>query len=661
MSAAAETSLLENEDSGQPSTGSAFSSRIPYSADPEQAAEDRLTPSDPHNSANVCGGDPLGSPPHKADTGLSALPVSRTQPEGGRGPRIVASTPEQIAAAKAFYADWTANETEGQKMHAKGRSTVFSLMQYREHGDTGTLLWTREQWDELIAALEEADVLDRHAAIWHDLDTLPDKSLKALHFHGVIRLRPGHEKQVRFLSIRASMPASRVQTPRDAYAEGKVATGPLAADLAFFDFCEYLVHEDERSRKEKKHLYGRDEVIANFDFSEFLDAGRPAKAKGRGASAMTTRIAALRRAVGDEGMTLDEAEKLDIDACFADLPRLEKLRSRYLAKPENQPKVGSGGVYRKASLGIFGPSRAGKDELAVEISQRLVALAALAGQTWEIVKPSGEHSTEDVGTAEIAHHEDARFQFTRSYDDALRYADANQAAKQAGRGSNLAPVAPRAILLTTSETLGSFALSLKARKASDELAMSFDKYPAINVDEFLFRLGWVVEVTKPSWIGLRDLVNTRKEMMVSISRVETEHDARIEVVSNRDGEDVGRIRTKHRLDPVAIIKGCENAARFLAMSIIEEYSPDVAAAIPDMLVEFASERLAIGQGVPLAHEQRALDALAMRQGLDRPEVTAHFRDAHLDGLDTPDPETFPIHFDGTRHWCGAHSSAVFLD
>lgn len=368
---AAETSSLVNEDS--PAQGTAPSTEtcfVPVSRihpDSEVSAGNADTPGLPHDSANARGGDPLGSPPRDTATGFAALPVSRTQQQGdapaGRGPLAVASTPEFIASAKAFYATWTANETDGQKDHAKKRSTVFSIMQYRNHPDTDEPLWTREQWDELIAALDEAGVLDRHAAIWHDKDILPDGRPKKLHFHGVIRLLPGAEKQVRFLAIRASLPASRIRPPRDSYAEGKVVTGPLAADLAFYDFCQYLVHEDERSREEDKYQYPRDEVFANFDFSGFLDAGRPAKAKGRGKSKETD-VDRLAMRIRHEGLTLEEADAADPLAFNKGESRMKKARAQYLACLPQPPF--------RLNFYLHGLGGVSKDALARALARTLV-------------------------------------------------------------------------------------------------------------------------------------------------------------------------------------------------------------------------------------------------------------------------------------------------
>lgn len=340
---------------------SSDSSRIPDSNDSVLSICDEDSLEQPQDDANVRGGDPLGYAPAQQATGLSAVPVSRSHQTVGRGPMVVISTQSQVDEAKAFYSTWTANESAGQKAHAKNRSTVFSIMQYREHPDSGEILMTREQWNELVTALDEAGVLDRHAGIWHDKDTLPSGELKPIHFHGALRLLPGCEKQVRYIAIRCALPASRIKTPKDSYAEGKVVTGPLAADLAFYDFCQYLVHEDERSRDEGKYQYPRDEVEANFDFSGFLDAGRPAKAKGKG---KLTDVDRLADRIRNEGLTLDEAEKSDWLAFNKNEARMMRARAKYLSSLPQPP--------HRINFYMFGDGGTGKDALARALARTLV-------------------------------------------------------------------------------------------------------------------------------------------------------------------------------------------------------------------------------------------------------------------------------------------------
>lgn len=122
---------------------------------------------------------------------------------------------------------------------------MFSLMQYRRHPETGAVIWTQEQFDQLIAELERDEVLDRAAAIWQDSDTDDEGTAVPVHMHAAIKLKAGAEKSIRWISDRAEIPASRIQTPKELRAaEGKpVEFGPMAAERAFWDFCSYLTHE----------------------------------------------------------------------------------------------------------------------------------------------------------------------------------------------------------------------------------------------------------------------------------------------------------------------------------------------------------------------------------------------------------------------------------
>lgn len=230
-------------------------SRNPVSADSNDEVSDTASAVSPPDTTDARGGDPLGSPPPTV-TGLGsgiAIPYPVTTAAGrsadvaqsGRGFLDVTSTAEQIAEAVAFFNTWKEQESDAQRRHAKGRSTVFSLMQYRVHPETGAVLWTQEQFDSLIQALESEGILERYAAIWQDSDTDDDGAPVPVHMHAVIKLKPQCEKSVRWISERATMPASRIETPKEYRTRkgGAVEVGPLAAERAFFDFCEYLTHE----------------------------------------------------------------------------------------------------------------------------------------------------------------------------------------------------------------------------------------------------------------------------------------------------------------------------------------------------------------------------------------------------------------------------------
>lgn len=213
----------------------------------------------PWNSADLTRagvGDPLGSPTPNLDPECDPecdsgsenpdqIPDRHPGPASGRGPLVVVSTPEQLAEAQAFFKRMKTSETDGQRQRARQHGNVFSLMQYREHPDTGEIMWSREQLDQLVAALDADDVLDRWAAIWQDRDLREDGSPVPLHMHVAIKLKPGCQKTIRWISDHAWLPASRVQTPKE-FRERRgeaVEVGRLAGERAFYDMVQYLTHE----------------------------------------------------------------------------------------------------------------------------------------------------------------------------------------------------------------------------------------------------------------------------------------------------------------------------------------------------------------------------------------------------------------------------------
>lgn len=216
----------------------------------------------PYAAEDARAGHPLGAPRIGVTGFGSGIAISEAQPGNeatalapvvkpphstavGRGFRVVTSSDEEIASAREFFRAWKADEKEGQKAHARERSTVFSLMNYHRHPQTGAVIWTQEQFDQLIATLKSEGILDRAAAIWQDSDSDADGNPVPLHMHAAVKLIAGAEKSVRWISDRAEIPASRVQTPKESRAaEGKRAeVGPMAAERAFWDFCAYLTHE----------------------------------------------------------------------------------------------------------------------------------------------------------------------------------------------------------------------------------------------------------------------------------------------------------------------------------------------------------------------------------------------------------------------------------
>lgn len=336
--------------------------------------------------------------------------------------------------------------------------------------------------------------------------------------------------------------------------------------------------------------YEDGEVRANFDLRSALEDHFAARMRGGGGASggsLADRKRKLRRLVRLEGMTLDEARELDFDAWADDLPRLRAMRDDYLADPAHRPPIGS--VFTKGVVMICAASGHGKGVLVDETAAQIVALAQLAGgRQWSVAMPAGRNAVEDVKDAEIVIHDDARFWLLPTHDEFLRWLDPNRTTAAATRNANTPAPAPRAILLTTSNTLEEFALTVFTRKPSGDLAQNARfEHGAVVIDELLRRIGWQVEIRTPSWVLEQEgrigksefLALLRAEMIVSIHRMVVVPEQR-ERVNSRDGAYLGHASTTRRPELIAMLRGVEPAARFLAISLLSECSPDVWAGIP---------------------------------------------------------------------------------
>lgn len=567
------------------------------------------------------------------------LAIPGADPSDDVAPVVVESSDAEVAEAVAFFADRKAEETSKQVERARTQSRVFSVMQYHRHPETGEVLFTQQQIDDGLRALAP----DRYAYIWHRYDRIVEvdegtgeptcTGLKGLHCHMVLWFTEDRPT-VRTVSDALTIPSARVKPPNE---EGAKRSGRGAAEKSFFDLVEYLTHESrgkdaipgvtqperrylidkDQATKPGKYQYGRGRVVANFDYSAALDrhmAGRVSAAEG--GRSLRERRRKLRRAVM-EGMTLREAREADPDVYADDLPRLKALAADYEEMRGEEVAEEIGTVWQSAFVLILGASRQGKDTLATALLESMGWLASLAGLSWTAVHPPGTHALERIGRHALVHHEDMRYYVVPRYDDFLRYADPNRAAEADGRFHSRGKPTPRAIVATSTETLMSLGYTLKRRRDSAELAERASRpdtrprHP-IDIDEFLFRIGWYVEVQKPDGVG-DDLDAIRAQMMVSIYRVREGHDDPvIEDAHTRGGRWVGSVETRHTLEPVAMIRGCDAAARFLAVSIMHERYGDVVEAMPDnVLSDLLAERAQVSdQSRAVAERQRLMQSIA---------------------------------------------------
>lgn len=634
---------------------------VPIAPDVVPLCDGLAGAAEPSGSTAAAVADSVRGSAYFADLDVPGADVDDSLP-----PFVVESSPKQVAEARAFFLRAKSAETSKQVERARTRSRVFSLMQYYEHPEMGGVIFTQEQVDGGLEALHGS--IHRYAYIWHPFDrlVLVDEGtgepfccgLKGLHIHVTLWMTEDRPT-IRTVSDAFAIPSSRVRAPKEVAAqEGAVVhKGRNAAEKAFFDLAEYLPHESRGQHALKgitqperfylvdksqdgnpgKYQYGRGRVVANFDFGRELDAhmaGRVSAAEG--GSGLRARKIKLRRAVMD-GMPLTEAREKDRDAYADDLPRLRELAREYEELEGKKVAAQIGMIWRKSLVVATGATRQGKDTLLTEVATQLVGLAALAGLEWSAVKPAGRNTLEGIGRSEIVHHEDARYKLVPDYDEGLRYFDPNQAIEAATRFTNTAAPTPRVIMMSSSETLLSLGYTLKRRASSEHLAelagngATTPKYP-LDIDELLYRIGWYVEVVKSDDAG-DDLEAIRESMLLSIYRVREGTELhRVETVLTRGGDRIGEVRTQHVLEPVAVIRGCENAARFLAVSIIQERNPDVAEAIPlermRQLVASRSEIEADAKALEAQRErERVADAEQVKRLADERDRAAKQRQA----------------------------------
>lgn len=220
--------------------------------------EDSVTAENRHRTNAREGGGLLGSP---APTSPSSVTENRNAVAQNvvNGYFKMVSTPAEIAAAAAFFADAKAAETTGQRQRAnRQHGSVFGLMQYRQNARSGQVMLTQETIDTGLDRLRGLDVLDLHADVWQSRDTYNTKGAAArtakgwgivsagdrvpIHWHGAILLKRGCDLTIRQVSDAFEIPSARIRLPREALGDN-APKGRGAARRAFLDLCAYLTHE----------------------------------------------------------------------------------------------------------------------------------------------------------------------------------------------------------------------------------------------------------------------------------------------------------------------------------------------------------------------------------------------------------------------------------
>lgn len=466
--------------------------------------------------------------------------------------------------------------------------------------------------------------------VWNEDHQIDEEVLKERHIHILILF--AIEKQggrsipvsgtIQYLAERIGVPEANLEKPKRG---GNPATYPELGGVSqsFDNQMAYLIH----IKYKDKWQYAPNEVatIRGPAYKDVFAHRRNDWLKGRAHIAKKKAAEDIEDLVEKciSGHITKESIDLsdDLLAIYGRHKRkvddaLKVWQEAQQARHQVEVRRTLGTEWTKTAVLMTGPRRAGKDTLAKKFLTELQGLAAMAGRQWKIAKPGGKHALESVGDADLVHHDDARYYMVPAYDTMLRYLDPHQVTEAEARYYNRKAPAPRVAVLSTSNSLYEFGLTTLARKSTQELEEAAHKGPrrTADIDEFLLRLGWVVEVTAPKFT-VDDLLDQGydknkafaefcSEVTVGFYKPKERGFRRTEAVETRTGSTLGQITTQADLSPIGILKGVDRAARFLAVEVLHERNRDI---VSSMSIEVAEE-LAAERGTISAHlEKRQIE------------------------------------------------------
>ncbi len=210
-------------------------------------------------------------------------------------------------------------------MAKKGKSSpsVYNIMQYERHPETGEVLLTE---DRIKVALEHKNIL-QWGYVVHDKDVYSKEdeednpnhvagTKKPKHFHIVLKMKDNNTELITIAKW-FGIPDNFVS-----YGKGRGA---------FLDCLQYLTHEDEAQQDKGKYRYPDTDVQANFDWRAALDKRDELRAKwGKKADVLTERQEMGQR-IMTEGLTLLQAKKEDPILYADNLEFFRKMRGVYLS------------------------------------------------------------------------------------------------------------------------------------------------------------------------------------------------------------------------------------------------------------------------------------------------------------------------------------------
>lgn len=608
------------------------------------------------------------SPTSVALVNFAELDVPGADPGDDVEPFVVESTAAQVAEAKAFFAAAKAAESPEQVKRARMQSRVFSVMQYREHPETGEVMLTQEQIDEGLGAL--GDRLHRWAYVWHTEDRLVEVDegtgetvcvgLKGAHVHMVLWVADadGPRPTVRSVSDAFSIPSARVKPPKETTEQGGIEhKGRGAAEKAFFDLAEYLPHESRgknavpgihqsgrhylvdktQEGMPGKYQYGRGRIVANFDFGRELDAHmamRRNAAEGGGGA----KLSKIFQAVGTGSLTLKQVREQEPAIYFAkgNLAHLQKLRQDFmLHQPAPRHRTN---YYIGSPAGAIRKGRTGKTQLSKLFARMLYPdleadecyhVATDARVPLQNYKGQPVIIWDDYSVPGLLGALGSREGVWQVFDDHPSASDVN-----IKYGSTRLVHAVNIIAKTTpyAEYLdglaGEYTDAAGNTHEAEDRNQSWGRFPIVfevttDSIEMLVNRGFVDDTD--DFLAYHKVARMRASMKaVSAGLDSIESDAEKEAATFHVGEVLLRpiIDQHHALQPVADRAGAD---------VVGEILGSVNVLTGDELSAYEAE----------AARKRADDheaAMRARAAYElEPDALRHYEENHLDGLNTPDP------------------------
>lgn len=612
------------------------------------------------------------SPTSVALVNFAELDVPGADPGDDVEPFVVESTAAQVAEAKTFFAAAKAAESPEQVKRARMQSRVFSVMQYREHPETGEVMLTQEQIDEGLGAL--GDRLHHWAYVWHPHDRLVEVDegtgetvccgLKGLHVHMVLWVADadGPRPTVRAVSDAFSIPSARVKPPKETAEQGGIEhKGRGAAEKAFFDLAEYLPHESRgknavpgihqsgrhylvdktQEGMPGKYQYGRGRIVANFEFGRELDAHmamRRNAAEGGGGAKLNK----LFQAVGTGSLTLKQVREQEPAIYFAkgNLAHLQKLRQDFmLHQPAPRHRTN---YYIGSPAGAIRKGRTGKTQLAKLFARMLYPdleadecyhVATDARVPLQNYKGQPVIIWDDYSVPGLLGALGSREGVWQVFDDHPSPSDVNikfGSTRLVHAVNIIAKTTPYAEFLDG--LAGEYTDAAGNTHEAEDRNQSWGRFPVVfevttDSIEMLVNRGFVDDTD--DFLAYQKVARMRASMKaVSAGLDSIESDAEKEAATFHVGEILLRpiIDQHNALQPVADRAGAD---------VIGEILGSVNVLTGDELSAYEAE----------AARKRADDhEAAMRARAEyelKPDALRHFEETHLDGLHTPDPMVSP--------------------